>query len=348
MHLSEDLERLDVAANRLHWPEHLAESLGQMPDAELAALLRVHPHTVAAERRRRGIVPYSPRRTAVEWTEEMIAALGTDSDRNIARELGLTPTSVYRKRRLLRIAPFQPPPVHKRRRRTDYPWPPEAIAMLGTMPDRDVAKHLGLSAHSVQLKRRLLGIRSYRPALPRIDWTPPLLALLGKLPDAEVAKRFGMSSDSIKHKRDELRIPPYVEQPKPLARSAKLAALLKLPNRDVLRQAGISESTLRKLRRQYGIKAPDTRNWRWRPETIARLGKEPDARIAEDLGIRKTAVSQKRRSLGIVPTRKLRPWTQEELALLGTASDRQIAERIGRTLFAVKRMRQMRGIRLKK
>lgn len=71
----------------------------------------------------------------------------------------------------------------------------------------------------------------------------------------------------------------------------------------------------------------------WTPGVIARLGKDTDAAIARKLKISVSAVSQRRRRLGIPRSpqsrRESRRWTPAEDALLGTMSDREAAREIG-------------------
>jgi transcriptional regulator with XRE-family HTH domain len=67
----------------------------------------------------------------------------------------------------------------------------------------------------------------------------------------------------------------------------------------------------------------------WTKRDMARLGKRPDLSLAKDMGISRSAVSRKRRLLGIPPHRPLHRWTEAERSLLGQLSDREIAERLG-------------------
>jgi hypothetical protein len=66
-------------------------------------------------------------------------------------------------------------------------WPGEYLALLGTMPDEEVAERTGHSANGVRVKRCKLGIP--HPSGP--GWTAEELELLGKAPDAEVAALLG-------------------------------------------------------------------------------------------------------------------------------------------------------------
>jgi hypothetical protein len=82
-------------------------------------------------------------------------------------------------------------------------WTAEDIALLGTAPDRDVARQVGRTPNAVRVMRDRLGVP--RPAGGR--WRDEELALLGTLPDREVARRVGRSLSSLTPKRCRLGIP---------------------------------------------------------------------------------------------------------------------------------------------
>lgn len=335
------LPRLSEHPNRFRWSKRLANLLGKMADERLAAVAGVHPQAVTSERRRRSIPAYKPRRPPIDWTPEMIALLGTNTDRAIAAVLGVNHRSVFRKRRLLGIAPHVEP---MQKEQPGFAWTPETVALLGTQSERQIAKRLGISAASVHNKRRELGIRSYRPPQERITWTAEMLALLGAVPDRVIARRFQMTNESVKHKRDELGLAPHQQKSRTIARTRVLATILKLPNRELRSRYGIGKGTALKLRREFGLPTPDARNGRWTPERRARLGKEPDARLAQEMGLTPGAISDKRRRLGIVPHVGRRRWDEEELALFGKLTDGEIAAQTGRALNAVHLKRRALGI----
>ncbi len=81
-------------------------------------------------------------------------------------------------------------------------WTPEDIALLGTVPDEDVARKTSRTVEAVRQKREKLGIPN--PAGNR--WRQDEAALLGTLPDREVARRPGRSLQSVTQKRIKLGI----------------------------------------------------------------------------------------------------------------------------------------------
>lgn len=101
---------------------------------------------------------------AARWTPEEELLLGTMSDRDAAQRLGRTEISVRTRRLALRVPKFgaRPRKLAGERRR----WTPEEDALLGTMPDPDVAARLGRTVDAVGLRRLALEI----PAAPTEMW----------------------------------------------------------------------------------------------------------------------------------------------------------------------------------
>jgi hypothetical protein len=81
-------------------------------------------------------------------------------------------------------------------------WTEEETALLGTVPDGEVARRTGRTAGAVRQKREELRIPN--PAGNR--WTAEGIALLGTMPDREVARRLGRPLQSVTQKRIKLRI----------------------------------------------------------------------------------------------------------------------------------------------
>lgn len=316
------------------WPKRLAALLGKVPDGELALQAGISKDTVATERKRRGIEAFHPVGEPVVWTRERIEMLGTDSDAAVARELGLHYASVKYKRQLLGIPPFHP---KRRPSAAGYPWTPEEVALLGTMSDGAVAMELGITKGMVTWKRTRAGIPPFRAKRRVYQWTEAKLSLLGKMPDREVARISGFSVSSVQRKRTALGLAPGGKVGA-VVPTPELVELLHQKSVEVNRQTGLSPTTIRVLRQKLGIQ----RFRRWTPELVARLGHEPDARIARELGISVTSVHKKRWRHGIPPFQAKRRWRPEELEIVGTAPDEEIARKLGRTPEAVAHARRMR------
>jgi hypothetical protein len=82
------------------------------------------------------------------------------------------------------------------------PWAQEDVALLGTVPDEEVARRTGRTVGAVRQKRAALGIPN--PGSNR--WTAEAVALLGTMPDREVARRLGRALASVTQKRRQLGI----------------------------------------------------------------------------------------------------------------------------------------------
>ena len=88
-------------------------------------------------------------------------------------------------------------------------WTKKELRLLGTRPDKEVAAALGRRCGTVQVRRGVLGIKSFRERnKPR--WTPARDRLLGTRSDAALAKHFGIPRDSVEARRHELGISSQV------------------------------------------------------------------------------------------------------------------------------------------
>jgi len=86
-------------------------------------------------------------------------------------------------------------------------WPPAKVALLGTAPDQEIARRLGISTGTVSKRRAALGIPKWDQKLK--PWKPVEDALLGKMPDTEVSKRTGRSFQAVGSRRRDLKIPKF-------------------------------------------------------------------------------------------------------------------------------------------
>lgn len=336
----EGVRRVPSPPNRFRWPRRLARLLGKMPDRELAELAGLHFGTVEHERHRRGILPYRRRSPDVEWTDEMIALLGTDSDPNVAAQFGISKHSVRYKRTKLGIPPFTEP-IRKGPSDGEIFWTRRRRALLGTAPDGEIARRLGVSRPFVLYWRRKFLTPPFQPRPQVVSWTPEMLRWLGRVPDPEVAERFDIGLSAVVLERQRRGIEPWKHDSR-IVRDRKMIPVLQLSTEEASRRLGIGRETVRQLRKHFGIPAP-SRKRPWPPDILARLGGEPDEVIARELGVKVKTVALKRQRLGRLE-RPLKPWTAEDEALLGTAPDAEIARRIGRSLRAVQHHRHDRHI----
>jgi hypothetical protein len=84
------------------------------------------------------------------------------------------------------------------------------LALLGALPDAEVAARTGRTEGAVTAKRCQLGIRNANGW----GWRPEQLALLGTASDEEVAKRTGKTPAAVTRKRCLLGIPIFLDRRK--------------------------------------------------------------------------------------------------------------------------------------
>lgn len=90
-------------------------------------------------------------------------------------------------------------------------WLADMVALIGTMPDRLVAKTLGLKESSVTRMRYEKRIKAFPEKHQRRGrkmrvWTQDEIEMLGTMPDRFVANRIGISSAAVCKKRHKLNI----------------------------------------------------------------------------------------------------------------------------------------------
>jgi len=237
-------------------------------------------------------------------------------------------------------------------------WDTGKIALLGTMSDAALAKHLGIKWTSVFEKRKSLGIASFRKFGPQ-KWNQKAIRMLGKKSDQEVANIFEMAKTTVFNKRKSLGITSSMQQSDSWHRwtEEEVAKLGKCKDKEVAERMNVEESCVSSKRRSLGIKAYHTRGKsrkprpnavEWTRHNLELLGKQPDKRVCEIMGICRKSVMRKRRELGIesyaVGTQYWHQWTEGEIARLGTITDRELAEQLGVETMCVTMKRRLLGI----
>lgn len=147
-----------------------SQPLGKISDADLAARLNVTKRAVARQRDSRGITPFVFGRVLSDLDRWENVPFDTKSDWTIAQEMGLSPSFVRFKRRQferqgkINVAP------HRLRARNTYAgktidWDAQP---LGLVPDRELAKRLGVTDRVVRTARLYRNIPSAQgPGRPR-------------------------------------------------------------------------------------------------------------------------------------------------------------------------------------
>lgn len=86
-------------------------------------------------------------------------------------------------------------------------WKPDQLALLGELPDEEVARCTGHSLTSVRHARTKRHVFSVRRAAP--DWRPEEEALLGTAPDEEIAARLNRTIGAVRLRRVNKGIPAW-------------------------------------------------------------------------------------------------------------------------------------------
>jgi DNA-binding CsgD family transcriptional regulator len=237
-------------------------------------------------------------------------------------------------------------------------WDDKKIALLGTMSDEALAKHLGINWVQVYLKRSSLGIASFRK-YRSIEWCHETILLLGKKSDQAVAKILGIATTTVIQKRHSLGIASFLEQSnsRHLWSEEELAMLGKSTDKEVAQRLNIAAHCVMDKRRSLGIKAftsqtkstkPRANGVPWTRKNLALLGKFPDQRVAEMLDINRKTVLKKRKELGIVSyavgANRWHQWKEEEIEKLGKFIDRELANQMGVNPTCVTAKRRQLGI----
>ena len=165
-------------------------------------------------------------------------------------------------------------------------WTQQEEALLGKIPDADVAKRLGRTFVGVQLRRGRLGIPNYgRPAMSFKPWSPEELELLGTMPDRLIARKLRRTVISVTDRRYKLGIPAKIEGYHRW-RPEDEALLGQRPDKYIAKLLGTTVTAVRDRRHalKIHIRPPTLRFFQeWTPEEDALLGTAPDAEIARRL-----------------------------------------------------------------
>lgn len=230
-------------------------------------------------------------------------------------------------------------------------WTKTSLKLLGTISDRKIAQALKISSKTVRRKREQLRIPAFRA---KIQWTKRMLSLLGKTQDLEIARRFGITPSVVTRKRTKLGIQSVIRR-RIIWTSSMLRDLVRLRLTEFSIKYDMSLGSAAMKRKSLNL-----RPHLWNTKSVSWLGKLSDASIARRLGIDRTTVLRKRRSLNIAPfqkrdlkwspTRAKHPhshkqvWTKRRIAWLGNLTDQEIAQRMNLNRSTVARMRIQLGI----
>lgn len=92
-------------------------------------------------------------------------------------------------------------------------WNDQTLALLGKIPDSNIAKQFEIPIAKVRLKRLALGLPpAKRQSHRRIQWTPEMDALLGTDIDLTIARKLRISYATVCIRRKKLGIQSYQDQ----------------------------------------------------------------------------------------------------------------------------------------
>ena len=151
-------------------------------------------------------------------------------------------------------------------------WSAEELALLGAVPDPEVARRTGRSLDAINKRRNALG----RPALKEgtrgartLFWSESDKALIGKMPDTEVAKRTGRSLMAVRECRRMLKRKAVAKGPRGerayFWSAVEDAIVRALPAKEAVKKLNRSLGSIHTRRRALGV-AKDRRDFCWSTE----------------------------------------------------------------------------------
>lgn len=226
------------------------------------------------------------------------------------------------------------------------------------MPDEVLAKRLGVVRSVIFYKRTTLRVAPFRGKNKYI-WRQKDILLLGKNSDQEVAKTLGTYRKYVTEKRQALGIEAFAYQSQLWRRwsEEELAMLGSCTDKELAERLNLAVHCVTSKRHGLGIKAfheraknktPRPNSVQWTRRNLALLGKYPDQRVAEMMGIGRKSVLYKRKILGIesyaLASGLWHEWSEKEIARLGTMIDRELASKLGVSAICVTTKRTEMGI----
>lgn len=171
-------------------------------------------------------------------------------------------------------------------------WKPREVRLLGMATDEEVARKLGRSLNSVELKRARLGIAVF----PKRQLNAREMVLLGKLPDVELAARFGRTVKAIQYWRAKLGR-TYFATKKRGWTWRELQLLGKHSDAELAQRLNRTQRAVQNKRAEVGILKKSLK--RWSAKETALLGKISDEALARRTHRSLVSVQIKRRLLKI-------------------------------------------------
>lgn len=221
----------------------------------------------------------------------LVRKLGIVSDRSLSAEFGVS-VNVVRAERIRRGIEAW--------RHTE--WTPKRIAILGTMPDSQAAKIVGVTTNAAFSKRVSLGVPSFGKsrAAAQHHWRATELKQLGRVSDGVLAKELGISESVVTSKRHSLGIASSagIGTPRRPWTKSELAMLGKKPDTVIAAETRRGRRHVRSKREELGIPATQQqKSIQWTKAIVQRMGKLTNKELAKQLGVAEATVALHRRRL---------------------------------------------------
>jgi hypothetical protein len=346
------------SARQFPWTKEEDALLGKLTDREVAEKLN---RKLSGVRDRRSFLGktaagYAPQplRMEREPSDRYARLFAEKSNQELRAILGWSYRRIHTRRRQLaggKVRKLQPE------------WTLEEDRLLGTKPDRVLARKFGRPVSAVRQRRWKKRIRV------RKDWRPEDDKVLGTRTDRQIALLLGRSVTNVAWRRNKLGIPPKAKaRPWTPEEDALLGSK---PDEELARKFGRTIKAVEARRIQLDRPKPDaafkvvkvnaksvrgqpaaTLNAEpgaayctWTAEEDALLGKFTDKEVAHKLGYSVARVRRRRYLLGVPSNNpNNRHWTKEEIALLGARPDREVAPMVNRNVSNVRNKRLELGI----
>jgi len=221
----------------------------------------------------------------------LVKKLGMVSDRSLSAEFGVSLYLVQEARKRRGILAWR-----------QVEWTAKRIAILGTMPDSQAAKVVGVTNNAAFSKRVSLGIPPFGKSreLAQHHWKAAEIKQLGKVPDAVLAKELGISDSVVSSKRHSQGIASSGGTGKPRRpwTKSELAMLGKKSDTVISAATGRGRRHVRSKRQELGIPATQQqKSIQWTKAIIKRMGTVTNKELAEELGVAEATVALHRRRL---------------------------------------------------
>lgn len=222
--------------------------LGKDSDENLAERFGLTTHKVGALRRKRNIPACPrPRQFTFQETRDILSDLSL-SNTEVAARLNISAANISTTRRRHGLEP------RASRRTARLVWNAEHLALLGKLPDREVAQRMQISHTSVYIKRTELGIEGFRTSQSS-PLDKCLADYLGRTRSWLIAQKFDMSLQAVldAHSEAGVSLHPLDQwMSKDLIRRLRTERIA-----DLAQETGVSKAALNVLRRKLGF--PSTR-----------------------------------------------------------------------------------------